>query len=85
MFALNLPLAKIKISEREGKRVVFDFLRHRFVSLTPEEWVRQQFTHYLVEHKGYPAALMGNEIELTANGKNGGATVWFSTARVCRW
>lgn len=69
MFALNLPLANIKISEREGKRVIFDFLRHRFVSLTPEEWVRQQFTHYLVEHKGYPAALMGNEIELTSNGK----------------
>lgn len=69
MFALNLPLANVKINECEGKRMIFDFLRHRFVALTPEEWVRQQFTHFLAEHKSYPAALMGNEMELVANGK----------------
>jgi hypothetical protein len=34
------------------------------VALTPEEWVRQHFTHWLVEHKGYPKGLLGNEIEL---------------------
>ena len=44
--------------------MIFDFLRRKFVALTPEEWVRQHFTHYLVEHKGYPKALLGNEIEL---------------------
>lgn len=44
--------------------MVFDFLRRRFVALTPEEWVRQQFTRFLAERKGYPAALMGNEIRL---------------------
>ena len=45
--------------------MVFDFLRKRFVALTPEEWVRQQFTHFLVEHKGYPAMFIGNEITLS--------------------
>ena len=44
--------------------MIFDFLRRKFVTLTPEEWVRQHFTHYLVEHKGYPKGLLGNEIEL---------------------
>lgn len=39
-------------------------MRRRYVTLTPEEWVRQHFTHFLVEHKGYPQALLGNEIEL---------------------
>ena len=69
MFALNLPVADIKISQSQGKPTVYDFLRRRYVALTPEEWVRQQFTRFLTDHKGYPAALMGNEMELTANGK----------------
>ena len=33
--------------------MIFDFLRRKYVALTPEEWVRQHFVHYLVEHKGY--------------------------------
>ncbi len=69
MFALNLPVFDINISERNGKPMVFDFLRRRMVALTPEEWVRQNFTRWLVDCKGYPAALMGNEMELTAGGK----------------
>lgn len=65
MFALNLPYANTKIVVRNEKQMVFDFLRKRFVALTPEEWVRQQFTHFLVEHKGYPAIFIGNEITLS--------------------
>lgn len=65
MFALNLPYANTKIVVRNEKQMVFDFLRKRFVVLTPEEWVRQQFTHFLVEHKGYPAMFIGNEITLS--------------------
>jgi hypothetical protein len=34
------------------------------VALTPEEWVRQHFTHFLVEQKGYPKGLLCNEYEL---------------------
>ena len=64
MFRLNLPQYEIKIGEKDGKRRIFDFLRRKYVALTPEEWVRQHFTHYLVEHKGYPKGLMGNEVEL---------------------
>ncbi|MCQ2252416.1 MAG: type I restriction enzyme HsdR N-terminal domain-containing protein [Bacteroidales bacterium] len=29
--------------------------------LTPEEWVRQNFVHYLIEHLGYPQSLMMTE------------------------
>ena len=65
MFALNLPYANTKIVVRNEKQMVFDFLRKRFVALTPEEWVHQQFTHFLVEHKGYPAMFIGNEITLS--------------------
>ena len=69
MFRLNLPQYEIKIGEKDGKHTIFDFLRRKYVALTPEEWVRQHFTHYLTEHKGYPKGLMGNEVELQVGGK----------------
>lgn len=68
MLALNLPPYETKITEKEGKRQILDILRRSFVALTPEEWVRQHFVHYLLEHKGYPAALMANEVAITLNG-----------------
>ena len=70
MFRLNLPTYEIKIAQQGNKQVIFDFLRRKYVALTPEEWVRQHFVHYLIEHKGYPAGLMGNEIELNVGEKH---------------
>lgn len=69
MFDLNLPKAPVKIIVKEGKRYVFDVLRRKYVALTPEEWVRQHFVHYLIEHKGYPASLLANEIQLKCGDK----------------
>ena len=69
MNGLNLPPYALKVRESDGRRQIFDFLRRRYVALTPEEWVRQHFVHYLVEHKGYPKGLMGNEIELRVGEK----------------
>lgn len=43
-------------------------LRKKYVALTPEEWVRQHFTHYLLEHKGYPQGLLANEVQVNLNG-----------------
>ena len=65
---LNLPSYDTKIAQRNGKNVIFDFLRKRYIALTPEEWVRQHFTHFLVEHKGYPTALLANEVGLNVGG-----------------
>lgn len=53
---------------RNGKRCVFDPVRHKYVALTPEEWVRQHFVNFLIAKKGYPASLLGNEISLSLNG-----------------
>ena len=69
MYRLNLPPYPIKITERGEKRLIFDFLRRKYVALTPEEWVRQHFVHFLIDHKGYPQGLMGNEIELRVGEK----------------
>lgn len=65
---LNLPEYNAKTSHRDGKPIIFDDLRRCYVTLTPEEWVRQNFVHYLIEQRGYPASLMGNEVSLTLNG-----------------
>ena len=58
MLSLNLPVFDAKVVNREGKPVIFDVIRRRYVALTPEEWVRQHFVHFLLNHKGYPQALM---------------------------
>ena len=68
MIPINLPPFPIKSKVENGQTYVFYFLRSRYVRLTPEEWVRQHFTHYLVDHKGYPAALLGNEVSLFDGG-----------------
>ena len=68
--SLNLPSFDISIAQRNGRPTVFDPLRRRFVALTPEEWVRQHFVNYLVQHLHYPAGLMANEVELTVGDKH---------------
>ena len=68
MLSLNLPSATLKISERDGRKYVFDILRGKYVALTPEEWVRQHFVHYLTAHLGYPSGLLANEVSITLNG-----------------
>ena len=68
MLSLNLPPYEINITEREGKRQIFDPLRKSYVALTPEEWVRQHFVNYLLQYKGYPASLTANEVGITLNG-----------------
>lgn len=70
MYRLNLPPYKVKIKEKDGRHTIFDVLRRKYVSLTPEEWVRQHFIHYLTENKGYPATLLANEVELRIGQKS---------------
>ena len=67
MLPLNLPPCLLKISNDAGKYSVFDVLRKKYIALTPEEWVRQHFVHYLIEHKGFPQALLANEVQIRLN------------------
>ena len=67
---LNLPAYDVRLSDEGGRRRIFDVLRRRYVALTPEEWVRQHFVHFLMDVKGYPQALLTNEVELRLGDKN---------------
>ena len=68
MLSLNLQPFDIKIQQRDGKSFIFDPLRKKYIALTPEEWVRQHFVHFLTDFKGYPKGLLANEVQLNLNG-----------------
>jgi type I site-specific restriction-modification system R (restriction) subunit len=67
MLNLNLPPFDINVKKTNGRLSVFDRLRRKFVTLTPEEWVRQHFINYLITEKGYPQTLIANEIQINLN------------------
>lgn len=51
----------MKTRDNNGKEEILCEWRHRWVRLTPEEWVRQQLLHRLVEQLNYPASLIAVE------------------------
>lgn len=69
MERLNLPAYTFRTKIEEGKQLIFDSIRKKFVVLTPEEWVRQNFIEYLKNEKKYPETLMAVEKQLKVNGK----------------
>ena len=65
---LNLPSTDLRITIKDDKELIFDSLRRKYVALTPEEWVRQNFVSFLINKKGFLAGLMNNEVSLVQNG-----------------
>jgi hypothetical protein len=70
MIKIEYPPYQPKI-KKEGnpqgtadKEFIFDEVRKRWVVLTPEEWVRQNFLQYLIQIKKYPASLIAVEKEI---------------------
>ena len=68
METLNLPPADLRTRLSGDRREVYDLIRKKFVTLTPEEWVRQHFLHFLVHHRNVPVTLIGVEKRITYNG-----------------
>ncbi|MEA3504468.1 MAG: type I restriction enzyme HsdR N-terminal domain-containing protein [Bacteroidota bacterium] len=67
MKRLNLPEFPIKIIEQDGRRKILDIIRKKYIVLTPEEWVRQNFIHFLIEEKNVPATLITVEETIKVN------------------
>jgi hypothetical protein len=59
---LNLPQYSFRISGKEGSEMILDPLRRKYVKLSPEEWVRQNFVQYLINEGKYPPGLLGIEV-----------------------
>jgi hypothetical protein len=64
MIKIDYPAYQYKIKKEQGSEFIFDEVRKQWVSLTPEEWVRQNFLQYLIQAKKYPASLIAVEKEL---------------------
>lgn len=64
---LNLPVHGFKVKKHSGKVWIFDGVRKKYVVLTPEEWVRQHFIHFLIKEHRYPKALIRVEGSLAYN------------------
>ena len=64
MIKVKYPEINYRIKEAEGKELIFDEVRKRWVKLTPEEWVRQNMIQFLLQTMHYPAALLSIEKEI---------------------
>ncbi|MGH2644161.1 MAG: type I restriction enzyme HsdR N-terminal domain-containing protein, partial [Chitinophagaceae bacterium] len=64
VISVRYPKPDFKICVLNEKQVIWDNIRKKYVKLTPEEWVRQNFLQYLIQHERYPATLMAVEKEI---------------------
>lgn len=60
-------MAELKIKEFGQSKYIFDELRKKYVTLLPEEWVRQKFIRYLLKEKNFPKGRMAVEYYLKVN------------------
>lgn len=67
MRSLNLPTYSFKIKSDSDKEFIFDDLRKKYLILTPEEWVRQNFVQFLIRERNYPAGRIVLEKSLKYN------------------
>lgn len=75
MYRLNLPEFNYQIRINADKTEILDVIRRRYVTLTPEEWVRQHFIHLLIEEKKIPAGLIAVEKALKINNRQARADI----------
>lgn len=68
MHQLNLPTYNFRIKMIDEKLHIFDSQRKKYISLTPEEWVRQNFIRFLIEEKKFPKAYLAIEKQISING-----------------
>ena len=64
MFSLNLPSFVPKISEKNGKHLILDPIRKKYVTLTPEEWVRQHWVRWLIDYQNIPLTMIQVEKQI---------------------
>lgn len=58
---LRLPSFEPKLIKKEGKLWIVDSIRKKSLILTPEEWVRQHWINFLINHLNYPKGLIALE------------------------
>ncbi len=65
-----IPGSHIKTKVENGKELLWDVIRAKYVVAGPEEYVRQKVLHYLIKHKNVPKGLIAIEKTVKVNGMN---------------
>lgn len=68
MQQLQFPSYDFRLKNRQNKPFIFDRVRKKFVTLSPEEWVRQHVVQYLIRERNYPLNHINVEKQLLVNG-----------------
>lgn len=66
---LRCGLYDLTIQWQQGSPFVYDIWRKKFIKLTPEEWVRQNFLHFAVNEKHFPSTRLHLEYEIQIYGR----------------
>ena len=61
---LNLPQFNFKFKQEENSLFILDEFRNKFIKITPEEWIRQNFLKFITEHLKYPKSLLKIESKI---------------------
>lgn len=64
MIRIEYPVKKPVVKKDGKQEMVFCMIRKRWVLLTPEEWVRQNFLLFLTAVMHYPASLIAVEKQI---------------------
>ncbi|MEO9209830.1 MAG: type I restriction enzyme HsdR N-terminal domain-containing protein [Ginsengibacter sp.] len=64
MMTIQFPKNSLQIRHQQGVNEVFDIIRKKWIALTPEEWVRQNWIQFLCTEKKYPSSLIAVEKEI---------------------
>lgn len=56
---------RLRVKEEQGKRLIWDGIRRKWLVLQPEEWVRQLMVHHLIDGLGYNRHRIKLEMGLT--------------------
>lgn len=67
---IDYPPEKPSLRVEGGKELIYCPLRKRWLSLTPEEWVRQNFILHLFHKRQFPLSLMAAERQIRVGEMN---------------
>lgn len=67
MIQLNFRPYEFQLKSDGQRKLIYDRIRKKYVVLTPEEWVRQHFIHFLILDKSYPFGLISVEKGVKVN------------------
>jgi hypothetical protein len=64
MIEIQYPPPSFRVQHKNSQPYIFDEIRRKWLQLTEEEWVRQNFVQYLLHSMHYPKTLIALEKEI---------------------